>query len=484
MRSLKEVQEFGKIDADSDELLRDAFEDHPAYTEALEGRRFLIAGRKGSGKTAIFRRLITQRAFDHFAFGHTFDDYPWHYHDRQAQAGVPEERRYIHSWKYLITMSIAKILLNQDMSQPWSEKASPHLELLEDFVVDSYGSRDPDITQIFSPGKQLHFRGGVNIWKFSIQGERLPVEFLPQHFQEVNRVASEAAVEATNPAHKYYVCFDQLDLGFTLSHPEYWQRLTGLLIAAREINALAADHGKRVHVIVFLRDDIYEVLSFEDKNKVTQNSTSWLSWRQAGQDQTLKSLMERRFEVVLEEESIGWDDVFDETKQMPSRQTKYQHICDRTFMRPRDIIKFCNEALEQLKNRNPNDNRIRNEDLHEARENYSDYLLKELDDEIHKHVPDYRNYLEVVKTIGGTEFSKARFERVFTARYPDGTVTDVLRQLFEFSVVGYRKSGGRGGGSTYVWKYLDPQSQFSEVADTFRVHAGFKEALDLVRGAR
>src|SRR5262245_16327379 len=51
-------------------------------------------------------------------------------------------------------------------------------------------------------------------------------------------------------------------------------------------------------------------------------------------------------------------------------------------------------------------------------------------------------------------------------------------------VLGHRipEAGGGGGGSKYVWRYLDPTARFDPAADTFRVHAGFKEALDLVYG--
>jgi hypothetical protein len=43
--------------------------------------------------------------------------------------------------------------------------------------------------------------------------------------------------------------------------------------------------------------------------------------------------------------------VFDETRSMSGHQSNYQHIIDRTFLRPRDIIKFCNEVLIAYKRR-------------------------------------------------------------------------------------------------------------------------------------
>jgi hypothetical protein len=50
-------------------------------------------------------------------------------------------------------MGLAKVLLNQDSTQPWSEESLESLSTLESFVVDSYGTRDPDLSQVFSPAR-------------------------------------------------------------------------------------------------------------------------------------------------------------------------------------------------------------------------------------------------------------------------------------------------------------------------------------------
>jgi hypothetical protein len=389
------IENFAAIDADEDALLRECFRTHPAYTAAKEHKRFLIVGRKGSGKTAIFKRLITERDPLVFGFGHTSDDYPWQHHDLQAQAGVPEERRYVHSWRYLILMGLAKILLNVDQSQPWNDDALDALDDIESFVVDSYGSRDPDLTHLFQPQKKLRFKGGLKIAVASIEGETVLVKELPLHVQEVNRSMQQAVMTALNPEHDYYVCFDQLDLGFTTTDPLYAQRLIGLILAASDMRKAAVESGKRLSVVVFLRDDIYELLQFEDKNKITENNMARVEWDKPGDELTLKSLMERRFgEVAGLSSSVAWSEVFDESKEMPGRQTKYAHICDRTFLRPRDMIKFCNETLTAYKAGSASDEKFENEAVHEARSAYSAYLLRELDDEIAKHVPLYKEYLD------------------------------------------------------------------------------------------
>lgn len=121
LMKLVDVKNFGGTDADEDALLLHSFEDHPAYLDLLSHEKFCIVGRKGSGKTAIFKKIMALKASDKFSFGHTFKDYPWHHHEKQRKVGAPQEQCYVHAWIYLCLMSLAKILLNFDNSQPYSE---------------------------------------------------------------------------------------------------------------------------------------------------------------------------------------------------------------------------------------------------------------------------------------------------------------------------------------------------------------------------
>jgi septin family protein len=140
MKPLLNVTTFGAIDADNDEILFDAFEEHEALDALLKFQRFLVVGRKGSGKTAIFKKLLSTRQFDFFSFGHTFSDYPWHHHDKQARTGIPSRDKYTHSWKYLILLTLSKIVLNHDNSIPFDHASMERMITVERFVIDSYGS--------------------------------------------------------------------------------------------------------------------------------------------------------------------------------------------------------------------------------------------------------------------------------------------------------------------------------------------------------
>ena len=315
--------------------------------------------------------------------------------------------------------------------------------------------------------------------------ETVAVTDLPKIVQEVNRNLMAAAIESLNPEFDYYICFDQLDFGFDGSDL-YKSRLIGLLLAARDFNLKARKAEMKLSILIFLRDDIYEDLIFEDKNKITETHSVRIEWDTPRTDRTLKQLMKKRFATVLNiVEEDAWELTFDEVEKMSGRQSKYQHMVDRTFLRPRDMIKFCNAVLsghKTSKREMPDvPNCFSNQDVQLARVSYSRYLLAELDDEVPKHFPDYKKYIEILKSMDSLQFDRHDFEiacktrESFLATHVQPV--DILAALFRFSIIGCYASGGGTGGSEYVFRYKDPSSQFNETASSFRIHAGLKEVL-------
>lgn len=335
----------------------------------------------------------------------------------------------------------------------------------------------------------------LKVLKLSTGLDELSMELLPKVFQDVNRSLQKLVLCTLNPHNTYYVCFDQLDIGFQPTSNEYKQRLIGLILAARDFANSAREAGKNLKVLVFLRSDIYyNSLLFEDKNKITDTYGIEIEWESQAQSPSLKSVMERRIGEVLSIPVEGsWDTIFDETQEMRGHQTKYQHIVDRTFRRPRDVIKFCNSILQIYKNRRLREeetpDKFVNEDINLSRPDYSNYLRDEIIDEIHKYFPGYRFYFEILKQIGYQQFSIEDFLEAFELwkdRF-DGILQpmDVLEHLYDFSIIGFYRAGGSGyGGSEYVYKYLDQRAEFNRFSERFRVHWGLVETLGLKQYSR
>lgn len=486
IEKLKEVTTFGGIDASNDGMLLAAFEDHEAYKNAINLSRTIIIGRKGAGKSAIFKRITSDGDQKNRSLGFVFSDYPWEHHGQQKQSGVPDEECYRESWKYFISMMLCKLMLKDRSIIPPESDAQDALLDIERFVRDSYGSTDPALTRIFTPGQKLKISGRLNFWGLSGEAKTIDIEKLPKFYSEVNRNVLEALMRCMTPNYRFYICFDELDIGFDPRNSEYLQRLIGLIRAAKSTNEQMRRNGIHCGVIVLLRDDIWHVLRFEDKNKLTQDQLSEIKWIKDDGPHCIKKLMERRFKEVLGP-SANWNYLFNEFRQMARFQAKYDFICERGFLRPRDIIHYCNEVLRAF-HRAPNVAGFDNELVRGAEEEYSRYFMQELEDELHKHSKSYERYFEVLKGLTNVKFSRDEFDSVWAERktiFDDGeTPQKALEALFDFSVIGYLATGGRGAGSKYIWHYLEPRVRFNADAKAYQVHLGLKHEFDLKLYAR
>lgn len=489
---LERVISFGGVDAKNDDLLLSAFEDHEAYKAALSFSKFLIIGRKGSGKSAIFKKITCDNRMNVIADGYAFSDYPWEYHERQKQSGVPEEECYRESWKYFINLMICRSILNSRGDAYLEGDAKGAFSEIERFVEDTYGSKKPSLNQVFTPGIKIRLSGALELAGIKLGLKVIDIANLPKYYSEINRNIFECILRYFSSIDKYiYLCFDELDIGFDPINTDYRNRLVGLIRAAKFSNDQFRSKRVKGAVILLLRDDIWHTLRFEDKNKYTQEHVSEIFWSKEDGPHCIKRLMERRFREVLGP-GASWNLVFNESRSMARFQSKYDYICERGFLRPRDVIQYCNEVLKQYrheKNIHGLDNEgFDNELVRKAEEAYSRYFMLELEDELHKHSQSYERYFEVLKDLSNVVFSREDFCQAWNERrslFDNGETPErALESLFEFSIIGFLATGGRCAGSKYVWHYLEPRVRFNRDAKTYQVHMGLRSEFDLKLYAR
>ena len=72
---LEPIESFGAIDAENDERLIEYFYRTEIIDELLSYRRSIVIGRKGSGKTAIYKYIKNEKKNNCTAL--LFKDYPW-----------------------------------------------------------------------------------------------------------------------------------------------------------------------------------------------------------------------------------------------------------------------------------------------------------------------------------------------------------------------------------------------------------------------
>ncbi|GGL18193.1 P-loop ATPase, Sll1717 family [Mangrovihabitans endophyticus] len=494
MRNLNEVESFGGTAAEDDDIER-FFVETPAFSLLTSGRRHLVVGRKGSGKTALYLAVRNSAGRESsLSVGLTFKQYPWAAHLKYASTEVDSTERFVSSWLFLMLIETFSSVIKA--AGPGLDRHQRRaLDDVSKFLRHNYGTTDLDFRHLFPAG-------GLRLDKIDVKPEVLKNslggftqsrtgESLGATLTRINDWLFAKLEVLNSKTPKTYVLFDELDLGFEPEKAEYLDRVTGLLLAMRYFVSRITRNGIPVHPVVFLRTDIFDLLHFGDKNKIVNAEMVELAWHDQLErtGASLKHLLDWRIKEELEVKNLdeAWGKAFDD-QLTRGTQHKFQHMTFRTFLRPRDVIQFANLALSAAKSRGPRegvpneDLRISNSDVKAARVPYSNYFRRELDDEIAAVEPAWQSYLEVLRIVGAAKFERSDYEAAFeVARRKFElklSIEDSLSLLYQFSILGFERAV-TGAGLIYQFRYIDPSVPFESDAAYFYVHRGLKETLGL-----
>jgi hypothetical protein len=156
---------------------------------------------------------------------------------------------------------------------------------------------------------------------------------------------------------KYYIIFDELDEDYRdIKNIEefkpYNNLVTSLFKAVQDVKNIFKLTKLNIHPLIFLRDDIYELIKDTDKNKWSDYKIE-IEW----DENKIKKLMAFRISKAISANQgvlpfeKAWELIFHRSAvHMGDRQTKLMHTFDfiarSTQMRPRDFIKYIQACAE------------------------------------------------------------------------------------------------------------------------------------------
>lgn len=469
-KGLRHLESFGEVAAEDDPVL-DYFLTTDAVDKIASSDVFLVLGRKGSGKTAIVRHFAegAQRSSSRAL---NLRQYPWNIHSGRRDRGASAIESYVASWRYLIALELAALALRGS-----NDSGKEPAKSLKKFMLDNYGQLDPDLGDVLRPGKlhlsKLAFEPtvlGNKLGSIALERSRGDLS-LGRELDALSDKLLEAVVQVAEKSRnaRLVLHFDELDQGLSQLDPNRREMLVGLILAARSVRAKCLGSKATILPLVYLRSDLWDRLEFSDKNKIGQTLTLTLEWT----PESLREVVDRRLMARI---GSTWEDVA-EPGLMRGSQSKWNHILARTFMRPRDVVAFLNAALREAKSRRSDPLRFTNPDITEARNRYSPYLKRELDDEILAHWQHWEEALQACSAIQTLTFDKDAFTLQYERRRSKKNDFDpdaALAAMYEFSVVGYQRRSGYGG-SSWAFDYQDPEAGWDPSATRFKVHLGLKE---------
>lgn len=363
---------LGSPDALQDYDLMDYFVKTAHYQQALTGVKQLFVGRKGAGKSATFRALqeelgrkqkiiLISIAPSDFQFdrltGLLADQYETQHPD------------FVHQtfWRYIIFTEVMRTVY--DRYQHFFQSPIPtYVNQILSYVRENHSVLDSDFAtraiQMLDavqriPSGQLNRATDVEIEKLL---QRARMNEIERHLQSL---AKEYPI---------FVLVDDIDKHWNPAYPSSVRLLLGLI---NQVSQLNSRFKGLLKAAVFLRQDIFEVLRRADEELVKRNIAN-LRWDERA---LLNMLAERisyrlgeEFDALdLESDEDVWETVLPRTVQ---DQPAWTYIVERSLMRPRDVLQFCQYAIDRAQLRKHSE--VLESDVLEAEKDYSDYMFQAL----------------------------------------------------------------------------------------------------------
>lgn len=488
---------FGREDAERDVkdglLLRGGFLPNAAYRGALSGRKMLIIGRKGSGKSAICMRLMAASGSGGHSGGKvlvTPDEAAGEEIRRFELQGLPGDSAKALIWRYVFAVHAARHLVEHAKGSHDGGHKVDSVKALGRFLKQNGEAADGGgrLVERLAQGA----RGLQTSLSLEALGVKASVD-LAQSPSEGARAARQLEIVEQGVARAFgdlgcdgvvhaplLLMVDQLEQVWS-AEPDSNSMVIGLLLAAKHAASL---NGPSVRFLLFLRADIYDSLSFGEGDKFHGDELR-ITWT----EQALRDLALARARASvgaeLSEEQL-WKELFPETV---GGEEIASHLFRRCLPRPRDAIQFLNLCQEKAWLDHERD-RITEADVEQAGRQFSEWKLKDLTSEYLVAHPFLRNLFPLFQNAGYVVTRAAltrRFEAAaetlhheFPAYANALTLAGVVDVLYGVGFLGVRR------GNDVVFAGDDglpvqPHETEFQVHPCFRAALGAISAVDLRR---
>jgi Cdc6-like AAA superfamily ATPase len=444
----------------------------------LHGKRSYVVGRKGTGKTAISEHLVAIEKPEYFSQKLTFKNFPFNVLYELTDAGYTEPNQYITLWKYLIYSTIGQML-----------SKNPNVDFESREVLSSLFNQD--ITNAL-PGAVSQWTGFT--FDIKVLGTGLGVGTEKDSIDNAdpnigNRVEIlEKYIEGKLGSDSYVILFDELDEDYKDiidpgKYKKYTDLLTSLFKAVQDIRARFSKH--KVYPIVFLRDDIYDILQDPDKTKWTDFKYE-LEWTRA----SLQKLLAFRLSVAdAASKSTDrpfnevWGAIFEggvikyghkDTRSM----SVYDYITQNTQNRPRDYIRYLQICAESALEKGFD--KVTPKIVKSEAKAFSNYLKSEMEDEIHGAIPEIKLIFNLFTKLRKQNFAIDEFKELYEAEVSEGNIPKrgyqfILEMLFMFSVIG----NVTRQKNHFVFRYQNKEARLN-MKENICVHRGLFKALQIL----
>lgn len=396
-KSYLQALDLGSSSAENEmRTLRSYYLKTDQFLKAARGEAQMVVGRKGSGKSAIFLQIRDRERSK--GRNVVLDLKPDGYKLIKLKEYVLEfleEGTFQHTitafWEYILLLEICHKILEGDKkrhcNQP--ELVNPYKELEELFSSSDYlteGDFSERMSNLISE-LTINFKSNYN----SKSKVRLSTPQVTSLIYKTDILKLRSKL-TDYLRHKdvTWLLFDNIDKGWPstgLKHEDLLIIRT-LIDASRKIQRYFDKENIEINPLVFLRNDVYELLVEETSDR-QKESIVLLDWTDPD---LLRELIKLRIESNIDNGKSTFEKLWRNicVSHYDGEETS-QYLIERSLMRPRFLINLINQCKGFAINLNHD--KIEKEDIEKGIKAFSNDLLTDISYEIRDVLPEAENIL-------------------------------------------------------------------------------------------
>ncbi|WP_163324303.1 P-loop ATPase, Sll1717 family [Draconibacterium mangrovi] len=432
---------FGEDEAKGDNKLPQYFLRIPEFDDIKSGKYRYIIGRKGTGKTAIIEQLIheIEPKYNCFYRSMSLKNFPIQIVRNLKDKTLGGKAQFVPIWSFLILMELCKLIIEDQSNEPHEAVFELSLFIKTNFP-NSLGFTETLRTLESSENKVSILEKWLNISSTNkVENETMVSVHYQKAFEIILRLLKNLKVKST-----YYIFFDELDEGYTSGDPKLNLLLLALIRSTENCFIELKNYFSFIPILA-LRSDIFNNLTDNDLNKL-DDYIIHLKWTtESKSPYSLYQLVNYRIAASLpikkNEIFNAWElATFNQDKYLPPNiKSLWDYMYNRTFERPRDIVKFlkCCSKLNQK-------GKLNFKAVQLAENEYSDWFYREFRDEVQSHLPVWQESTQAIMKLGRGVFQmeelKKEFEKDITLmNYMKNQNVNheyIMEKLFDFGLIG------------------------------------------------
>jgi hypothetical protein len=312
------------------EIFEKAFWDpNDIMDKLLNSWKYILAGRKGVGKSAFSARIIRTANENKTIYAKNLMLNEFEYTTfakASSDVNTVGAKRYVNAWNFVIMFQLYKYIYEEVEDKGIEKGIKSVVELLSRMKLPI----ELNFNKIVGAVSRLKM--GVNVGVFDAEFEsefgHEPTSFAEKISSIVERM--EKTLEKVSIEKKIYLLIDGVDDILRIKKNQI-DILSSLLRSIDLINTHFVERKINIKVLLFIREDILTLVNDPDLNKIKRDGLINLSWSNKADD--LMEIVELRlhYNKNIKMEEKLWNTFFpEELKGKPS----WDYILEHTLYKP------------------------------------------------------------------------------------------------------------------------------------------------------